>query len=227
MSEFLIERWCQALPADCGSAAAQAAGAELVARWSEPARRYHTVDHLTFMLTVLDEAAAIADDIHAVRLAAWFHDAVYDPRVPSRPPTSRRSAELAAAMLPPTRGPAGPGRRGGTPGAADRRPPRRAGRSQRRAARRRGSGDPGRRRRALRGLRRTRSAPSIAFVPDDAFRAGRSAVLTKLLALDPLYHLAPHREAWEARARANLTAELSDAAGLTGPRRLGDAGRPR
>ncbi|HEY9483350.1 MAG TPA: metal-dependent phosphohydrolase, partial [Micromonosporaceae bacterium] len=81
MSEFLIGRWCQALPADCGSAAAQAAGAELVARWSEPARRYHTVDHLAFMLTVLDEAAEFASDIHAVRLAAWFHDAVYDPHV--------------------------------------------------------------------------------------------------------------------------------------------------
>ncbi len=154
MSEFLIERWCQALPADCGSAAAQAAGAELVARWSEPARRYHTVDHLTFMLTVLDEAADLADDIHAVRLAAWFHDAVYDPRVAEPTGNEQASAELAAAMLPPLAVP---------PAQVDEvvrlvlltaDHARRAGRSQRRPARRRRSRDPGRRRRALRGLRR-------------------------------------------------------------------------
>jgi predicted metal-dependent HD superfamily phosphohydrolase len=48
-----------------------------------------------------------------------------------------------------------------------------------------------------------------SHVPDDAFRAGRSAVLTKLLDLDPIYHLAPHREAWESRARANMRAELA------------------
>jgi predicted metal-dependent HD superfamily phosphohydrolase len=46
-------------------------------------------------------------------------------------------------------------------------------------------------------------------VPDDAFRAGRAAVLRGLLALPSLFHLPAHRE-WEPLARANMTAELAD-----------------
>ena len=203
----LVRRWCQALPADCASVAAQAAGADLVARWSEPARQYHTVDHLTFMLTVLDEAGSFAADIHAVRLAAWFHDAVYDPRIAEPTANEQASAELAAAMLPPLAVPAaqidevvrlvlltadhrvGPGDRNGALLADADLAILAVDEEHYRAY-----AD------AVRA--------EYAFVPDDAFVAGRSAVLTKLLALDPLYYLAPHRAAWEPRARANLTAEL-------------------
>ena len=208
MSEFLIERWCQALPADCGSAAAQAAGADLVARWSEPARRYHTVDHLTFMLTVLDEAAAFADDIHAVRLAAWFHDAVYDPRVAEPTANEQASADLAATMLPPL---------AVRPAQVDEvvrlvlltadhrvKPDDRNGALLADADLAILAVDDEHYRAYAAAVR-----SEYSFVPDDAFVAGRSAVLTKLLGLDPLYYLEPHRVAWEARARANLTAELS------------------
>jgi predicted metal-dependent HD superfamily phosphohydrolase len=50
----------------------EAAYADLVARHTEPHRRYHTLEHL-------DE---ILERVHGteVELAAWFHDAVYDPR---------------------------------------------------------------------------------------------------------------------------------------------------
>jgi predicted metal-dependent HD superfamily phosphohydrolase len=44
-------------------------------------------------------------------------------------------------------------------------------------------------------------------LPDEAFTAGRIAVLESLLALPALYRL-PATAAWEPRARANLTAEL-------------------
>jgi predicted metal-dependent HD superfamily phosphohydrolase len=208
VSEFLIGRWCQALPADCGSAAAQAAGAELVARWSEPARRYHTVDHLAFMLTVLDEAAEFASDIHAVRLAAWFHDAVYDPHVAEPTANEQASADLAAAMLPPL---------AVRPAqidevvrlvllTADHRvePDDRNGALLADADLAILAVDDEHYRAYADAVR-----AEYAFVPDDAFVAGRSAVLAKLLALDPLYYVEPHRAAWEARARANLAAELS------------------
>jgi predicted metal-dependent HD superfamily phosphohydrolase len=46
-------------------------------------------------------------------------------------------------------------------------------------------------------------------VPDDAFKSGRAQVLKALLELPSIYRLAPLREEWEERARANLTAELS------------------
>src|SRR5689334_15382646 len=55
-------------------------GADLLARWREPHRHYHTDEHLAFMLEIIDRHADLADDADAVRLAAWFHDAVYDPR---------------------------------------------------------------------------------------------------------------------------------------------------
>jgi predicted metal-dependent HD superfamily phosphohydrolase len=48
-----------------------------------------------------------------------------------------------------------------------------------------------------------------AHVPDDLFRAGRAAVLRELLAKATLFHTAHAREHWEARARANVEAELA------------------
>jgi predicted metal-dependent HD superfamily phosphohydrolase len=58
-------------------------GADLLARWSEPSRRYHTTTHLVEMFRALEEleAAGLIDDHQCAiaRLAAWFHDAIYDP----------------------------------------------------------------------------------------------------------------------------------------------------
>jgi len=59
------------------------AGADLLARWTEPARQYHTTTHLVEMfgaLEELEEAGEIDDrQCSVARLAAWFHDAMYDP----------------------------------------------------------------------------------------------------------------------------------------------------
>lgn len=44
---------------------------------------------------------------------------------------------------------------------------------------------------------------------DDVWRNGRASVLRRLLDRPSLYGTAPAREWWEARARANLTAELA------------------
>ena len=72
-------------------------GADLLDRWSEPTRRYHTTTHLVEMFGALEEL----EDAHEIddrqcsvaRLAAWFHDAVYDPA--ARP----GSNEADSAML--------------------------------------------------------------------------------------------------------------------------------
>ncbi|MEU6942545.1 hypothetical protein ABZ943_38810, partial [Streptomyces rubiginosohelvolus] len=78
----LSDRWRETLLA----ARAGASGPDplpyaenLLARWAEPQRRYHTTAHLTAVLDRIDTLAPYADDVHAVRLAAWFHDAVYRP----------------------------------------------------------------------------------------------------------------------------------------------------
>ena len=66
--------------------------AELVTRYSDRARRYHTLQHLDECFTRLDEARAAAERIHEIELALWFHDAVYDVR---RQDNEQRSAAWA------------------------------------------------------------------------------------------------------------------------------------
>ncbi|WP_246142452.1 HD domain-containing protein [Nocardioides rubriscoriae] len=52
----------------------------LLAAYADPERGYHDTTHLTEVLERVDElaAAGVRFDHLPVRLAAWFHDAVYD-----------------------------------------------------------------------------------------------------------------------------------------------------
>lgn len=75
----LAARW-EALVRAAGLPPDRAAGEDLLRRWSEPARRYHTLDHLRHCLEELDDVRALLEDPAAAELALWFHDAVYDPR---------------------------------------------------------------------------------------------------------------------------------------------------
>ncbi len=71
---------------------------DLLRRYGEPHRRYHTVDHLRSVLDRIDTFDNGSADLYAVRLAAWFHDAVYD--VPERELTNEEaSARLAIRTL--------------------------------------------------------------------------------------------------------------------------------
>ena len=49
----------------------------------------------------------------------------------------------------------------------------------------------------------------FAHVDDDAWRVGRTAVLRRLLALDPLYRTERGRQLWAAQAETNMHAELA------------------
>ena len=53
---------------------------ELVARYSEPHRFYHTLQHMRECFSVLAGASHLARRLIEVQLAVWFHDAVYDTR---------------------------------------------------------------------------------------------------------------------------------------------------
>src|SRR5664280_3731811 len=66
-----------------GNEVVEHVGADLLARWIEPTRRYHTTTHLVEIFGALEELedAREIDDrqCSVARLAAWFHDAIYDP----------------------------------------------------------------------------------------------------------------------------------------------------
>jgi predicted metal-dependent HD superfamily phosphohydrolase len=70
----------------------------LLARYREPQRHYHTVTHLAAVLATAEDlmGEVTVTDREAVRLALFFHDAVYDPRSDTN---EADSAALARAVL--------------------------------------------------------------------------------------------------------------------------------
>jgi predicted metal-dependent HD superfamily phosphohydrolase len=195
----VIEAWRRIFPG------ADAVGRDLLARWSEPHRRYHTPAHLARMLEVIDAHAELAADPDAVRLAAWFHDAVYDTFAPDN---EERSASLASTTL------AALGFSAERTAEVARLVRLTAGHNV----------EPGDRNGALLAdadlailaaepADYARYAAAVraeyAAVPDDVFRPGRAAILRKLADLPELFRIVPARAEWTARARANLESEIA------------------
>jgi len=93
-----VARFVATVPPGTDPAAAATVAEDLLERWGEPHREYHTGDHLARTLSIVDANARLADDLMAVRLAAWFHDAVYDP-VAAPGANEAASAALAIQYL--------------------------------------------------------------------------------------------------------------------------------
>lgn len=82
----------EGLPAEPGDRL----GAELLARWQESHRFYHTTDHLQNCLQCWDKLRNLMQEPTLVGLALFYHDAIYDPR---RSDNEASSAELARKDL--------------------------------------------------------------------------------------------------------------------------------
>jgi predicted metal-dependent HD superfamily phosphohydrolase len=70
--------------------------AELTAAYSEPHRRYHTLQHIEFCLREVGKHRAHAVRPSEIRWALLFHDAIYDPR---RNDNEARSADWACRVM--------------------------------------------------------------------------------------------------------------------------------
>jgi predicted metal-dependent HD superfamily phosphohydrolase len=195
----LVDRWTR-----LAGPRTRALGNDLVARYAQEHRRYHDQAHLTAVLDLVDELAEYADDADAVRMAAWFHDAVYDPE---RSDNEELSAGLAERML------------ADTDLAADRIA------EVVRLVRLTVTHDPAPGDRngqvlcdadlaVLAAEPEAYAAYASAvreeygFVPEELFRQGRAEVLRGLLGLPALFHTPRGRDRFEARARHNIETEL-------------------
>jgi predicted metal-dependent HD superfamily phosphohydrolase len=199
-SANLARRWSLAVPrTGAEKVYAEEVYADLIRRWSEPHRHYHTLAHLAQVLSIVDNNGPVA-------LAAWFHDAIYDPR---RDDNEEASARLAATELGSL----------GLPAAQiaevvrlvrltathNPEPGDHAGALLTDADLAILAADPPAYDRYARAIRQ-----EYSHVPDNAFRAGRAAVLRRLRDLPALYRIVPERAVWGARARANLSRELAN-----------------
>lgn len=70
--------------------------ADLAARYGEDGRYYHTLAHIRNVLEAIQTLRSLAQDIRAIQLAAWFHDAIYDPRAADN---EEQSAQYAGRIL--------------------------------------------------------------------------------------------------------------------------------
>lgn len=186
-------------------------GADLLQRWAEPQRHYHSTTHLR---TVLDQVALLAPedprregspfDRDTVLLAVWFHDAVYRP---DRSENEERSARLAERALPEAGVDASRtaevARLVRLTTSHNPSPDDAAGAVLCDADLSVLAGPPNAYARYAAQIRR-----EYSFVPESVFRTARSEVLTQLLALPAVFSTPYGAEHWEEAARHNVQTEL-------------------
>jgi predicted metal-dependent HD superfamily phosphohydrolase len=207
--------WRRLVGVDAGRAG-DAAFDELLARHRQPHRRYHTATHVMWVLRHVDDLATTSTpvDLDAVRAAALYHDAVYDPRSPTNEHDSAVLArrvladcgweparvERVAALIELTAGHVAPR----TDDWADTRADTGADILLDADLAILGA-EPADYRAYVTGVR-----AEYGHVDDDAWRVGRAAVLRSFLDRPVIYRTAVMQAARERRARANLSAELAD-----------------
>jgi predicted metal-dependent HD superfamily phosphohydrolase len=90
----LRERWNRAVDSFAVSPElADVAFANLTARYAEPGRHYHTLEHISAVLHAIEDHG---DTAPALLFAAWYHDVVYDTLAADN---EERSAEFGRSAL--------------------------------------------------------------------------------------------------------------------------------
>ena len=179
---------------------------ELLQAYREPQRFYHTLDHVGAVLWMVEALLGEGRNWTALRFAAWFHDAVYDPQAADNEERSAAWAERALAEL------------------SVARPVRERVRSLILLTKTHRAepddadgpilldadlailGAPAAEYAAYAGAIRR----EYAWVPEDAYRAGRARVLCGFLERERIYQTPAMSAAREAQARRNLDDELRE-----------------
>jgi predicted metal-dependent HD superfamily phosphohydrolase len=205
--ELLSETWWR-LTVRQGVAAplAQAVLVELTAAYLEPARQYHTLEHIAALLRQLEQHKTGVIDQDALTLAILFHDIVYDPR---RQDNEAQSAAVARQRL-------------SALGFAAATVEKVAAYIE--------ATQHGREAEIVEpdlallldlDLSTLASAPDVyrlyasairreySHVPDALYRSGRRHVLDGFLARQRIYRTERLHALWEARARANMSEEIA------------------
>jgi predicted metal-dependent HD superfamily phosphohydrolase len=185
----------------------------LLARHREKHRRYHTATHVAWVIRHVEELATTepVDHLGEVVAAAFYHDAVYEPAYPANERASARLArrdlasigwdaaavERVASMIEATEhgAPAAEPASGDTAVLVD-------------ADLAILGADPAGYSAYVTGVR-----AEYRHVADDDWTTGRATVLEGFLHRPTIFRTPTGRDRWEARARANLTAELSELTG--------------
>ncbi len=179
----------------------------LLSRHREKQRRYHTANHVVWVIRHIEELAAAehVDHLDEVVAAAFYHDAVYEPTHPANERASARLArrdlatlgwsneriERVAAMIEATAHGDSPTPVGDTAVLLD-------------ADLAILGADPAAYSTYVASVR-----AEFRHVDDDAWRIGRGSVVQEFVDRTAIYATATARGLWEQRARANLAAELA------------------
>lgn len=178
---------------------------ELAAAYGADGRFYHTLTHVEHTLDVAEQLREVAVDFTAVQLALWFHDVVYDPR---RSDNEAESAAYAVRVLRPL----------GVPDDLLAKVTNLILATQTHEA----TNDPDGWVMLDADLAILSAPPAqydayaqairqeYSFVPEEAYVAGRTAVLQKFLARKPFYLTAWMQELRDTAVYENLSRELAE-----------------
>jgi predicted metal-dependent HD superfamily phosphohydrolase len=202
VSQLEERRWNE-LWSSLGAKAPQGSFNELVGLYSEPHRLYHNTSHILAALKHFDALKGLAERPDLVEFSLWLHDVVYDPRATDN---EAKSADLAESYLLA----AGLGK-----WVSEVR--RLIIATAHTAACE--ADDAGLVVDIDLSVLALDSAGYAAYtrsirqeyqwVPEEAFRAGRTKVLQSFLAMPKLYSHSATVTAWEHKARSNISAELT------------------
>jgi predicted metal-dependent HD superfamily phosphohydrolase len=205
---WLLDDWAELVgPGD----SATRVGRDLLARWTEPHRRYHTQDHLTAVLRHLRELTSDGGGQAAVRLAAWYHDAIYQPEQTDNEAQSAELAQLDLSRL----------SMESAITAEVMRLVRLTGSHQPAASDSNGAvlcdADLAVLAGPIEEYQRYAEAVRLEYrhLDEATWRAGRTEVLGQLLGQAWLFHTEFGRHHWEAPARENIKGELAEMARLS------------